>query len=624
MKLRGLILFAALVAAACDKTEDATPPGEEARVRSVTVPEGVTVELDRGAEAVVEFTVGDAAAVFNHAVSNAGCQVSLRLEEDRTMPSEFRLARVADAGEAGHYTATIRDASTGTNFRRAVCIVVKLPSGELVISNPFYVQNTGHTSGIGSFRFLKKDNPSLPHDIELVRDAKENVFTGVIDTYQRSMRLVAEFDAEGADRVEVGGERQISGQSVNDFRSEVVYTAWTGNMRSEYRVRVTNFTGLPVLWIETPGKQAVTSKEVWLEGATMCIDGAGRFDDAEQIALSIRGRGNSTWEWPKKPFNLKLDSKASVLGMPKHKRWCLLANYMDRTLLRNRIAYYLAGQTSLAWTPRCEFAEVFLNGEHLGQYLVAEHVKVGKNRVNITEMTPADNDGEAVTGGYLLELDFHFDNRWQWHTARGVPFGVKSPDEEELTESQFAWIRNHIATVERTLYGDGFGDPASGFRKYLDEESFADYWLVYELTVNHELGNPGSVFLHKDRGGRIVAGPVWDFDWGTFSYNASPAAQYGLFMTWAWWYGRMFEDAQFRHLAAERWRELKPRFRTALDYIDAQRDAIARSAAVNFHKWPISTTTNGDEQLPFDDAVDRMRRILGERIDIIDREVAAW
>lgn len=623
MKLRAILCCAALLAAACGKNDTALWD-ESSRIRTIRVAEQTVVQLARAQSAEVAFTVADADAVFKYDLSAADCQVTLRLADDRTIPVEFSLRSVTAGNVAGQYMATIGDNASGGNYRREVCFVIKLPSGELVISNAFTVQNSDHAAGLTALRFLKKDNPSLVRDIELGYDAKEEAFTGVIDAYQRSMKLVATFEAGPADRVEVDGVEQVSGQSVNDFRGEVVYTVITGEVQSRFKVRVTNFTGLPVMWIETPGKQPVTSKEEWVKNSTMHLDGAGRFDDLEEVSLSIRGRGNSTWEWPKKPYNLKLDSKASVLGMPKHKRWCLLANYMDRTLLRNRIAYYLAGQTSLAWTPRCEFAEVFLNGQHLGQYLVAEHIKVDENRVDITEMTPADNSGEAVTGGYLMELDFHFDNVWQWHTAFGVPFSVKSPDEEELTQEQFAWIKTHITEVEQSLYGDEFADPVTGYRRYLNEESFVDYWLVYELTVNHELANPGSVYLHKDRGGRIFAGPVWDFDWGTFSYNASPAAQYGLFMTHAWWYRRLFEDEGFRRKAAERWQTLKPRFLTALDYIESQRADIARSAAVNFAKWTISTDTNGDERLAYDEAVARMRRILDERIAIVDRELAGW
>lgn len=625
MKIR-ILLLALLATAfvACDK-DSADDPATEARIKTITLTGGNSLTLAAGSTAEIAFKVADAAAQFDYDVASTGCQVSLRLAGDtRRQPEEFSLTRVERRGDAGDYVATITDGGSSRNFRTAVCVAVRLASGELIMSAPVTVQNEGYAAGITSMRLLKSLNPSLPSDIILSFDSQTSTFTATIGEYQHSMKLIATFEVDGADRVEVGGVEQHSGESVNDFRGDVVYTVYTGSRKSEYIVRITNFTGLPVMWIETPGGQEITSKEDWLKGSTLSIDGAGRFDDLESVTMSIRGRGNSTWGWPKKPYNIKLDSKAEILGMPKHKRWCLLANYMDRTLMRNKVAYYLAEQTSLAWTPRCEYVELFLNGKYQGQYLVAEHIKVDKNRVNITEMEPTDIAGDAVTGGYLLELDFHFDNVWQWRTAHDVPFGVKSPDDDELVPEQFAWIQDHIATVEKTIYGDSFKDPATGYRRYIDEVSFADYWLIYELTVNHELGNPGSVYLHKDRGGKIVAGPVWDFDWGTFSYNASPQAQWGLFIQWAWWYDRLFQDEGFRSTAAERWRVLKPKFQTALDYIYTQRDYIAVSAQRNFSVWSMTTDTNGDERLSFSAAVDRMHDILSERIEIIDREISKW
>lgn len=625
MKIRiALLTLLASALVACDK-DSADTPSPEARLRTVSLASSGEVTLAGGSTAEIAFSVADAAAQFDYDVASAACQVSLRLAGDtRKQPEEFSLTRVAPRGDQGSYVATITDQGTMRNFRVEVCVAIKLDSGELIMSTPVTVVNEGYASGITSMRLLKSLNPSLPHDVVLSLDDRTSTFTATIDEYQRSMNLIATFEAEGADRVEVGGVEQQSGVTANDFRGDVRYTVYTGERKNEYTVRITNFTGLPVMWIETPGNQPITSKEDWLKGSTLSIDGAGSFDDLPTATMSIRGRGNSTWGWPKKPYNVKFESKTEVLGMPKHKRWCLLANYMDRTLLRNKIAYYLAEQTSLAWTPRCEFVELFLNGKYQGQYLVAEHVKIDKNRVNITEMEPTDITGETVTGGYLLELDFHFDNVWQWHTAHNVPFGVKSPDDDELVPEQFAWIQNHIAEVESVIYGEEFKDPEKGYRSYLDEVSFVDYWLIYELTVNHELGNPGSVFLHKDRGGKIVAGPVWDFDWGTFSYNASPAAQWGLFIQWAWWYDRLFQDEGFRSTAVERWRLLKPKFMTALNYIDEQEDYIALSAKRNFSMWSMTTDTNGDEQLQFSQAVARMRKILEERIEIIDREISKW
>lgn len=376
--------------------------------------------------------------------------------------------------------------------------------------------------------------------------------------------------------------------------------------------------------IETPNRVGIYSKDEWTEQSTLWLDGMGIFEDIDGVQLSIRGRGNSTWGYEKKPYNIKFDKKQEVMGMPKHKRWCLLANYMDRTLIRNKVAYYLAEQTSLAWTPRCEFVELILNGEHLGSYLVAEHIKVDENRVDITEMETTDNSGDAVTGGYLLELDFHFDNEWQWWGASGTPFAVKYPEEEDLTPQQLAWIKGYIGEVESVLYGEGFTDTQNGYAKYIDMQSFVDYWFIYEICVNHELANPGSVYLTKERNGKLCAGPVWDFDWGTFSFNASPQAQWGLFMTHAWWYSRLFKDENFKRFAAERWMELKPKFMTVFGFIDSQSEYIYRSWYKNFGIWSISTTINGDERLSYPESISRLTDVTRSRIEIIDRELSKF
>lgn len=388
-------------------------------------------------------------------------------------------------------------------------------------------------------------------------------------------------------------------------------------------------TGLPVMNITTADGKPITSKEDWKD-ARISIVGTDDFESLEECDVEIRGRGNSTWEFDKKPYALKFPSKTSLLGMPKHKRWVLLANTMDRTMMRNRVAYKVAEQTSLAWTPRTEFVEVMLNGEYIGNYLLTEQIRIDKNRINITEMEPTDNSGEAVTGGYVYEMDFHFDNVNQWWTAQGFPSSIKFPDEDDITPEQIAWGKNYFNEAEAVLFGSNFKDPETGYAKYLDAQSFVDYWLVYEICINHELANPGSVYMHKDRGGKLVAGPIWDFDWGTFAYKASPQAKGKLFMMGAIWYRRLFEDAAFKKLAKERWQALYPKFAALDDFIDEQYAYLGESAKRNFAVWNPATTgnytgyVNGDENATFDEAVSRLRSMYVERIETLNGIFAQW
>lgn len=615
LKLLSLALL--LFVGAC--SEDSTTPAKRDIVIHSILSEASEVVIPEGGSADIIFSVQDSEAQFNHTIGSAECQVELRLSNNPTkQPEFFSLERITKAEGIGCYRASIADKGNGTPYKIDVNIIIKLPTGELVRSNAISVRSSNFVGGVYDIALLRAKNPSLKSDVHFSYDNATRTYNAHINEYIAIREFVATIDGIEDETITINGQTYNPSQAINFHQDATLSVALDGNT-TDYTLHLSCFTGLPVMSINTPNSQGVWSKEEWVEGSVMTLDGMGLFDDMTDVGLSIRGRGNSTWGYEKKPYNLKLDKKQEIMGMPKHKRWCLLANYMDRTLLRNRVAYHLAEYTSLAWTPRCEYVELFLNGEHLGQYLLAEHIKVDENRVNITEMETTDNSGENVTGGYLLELDFHYDNVWQWKGTSGTPFAVKYPDEEDLTEQQLAWIKSHIAEVESVLYGNNFKDEQNGYAKYIDPQSFIDYWLIYEICVNHELGNPGSVYLSKDRNGKLFAGPVWDFDWGTFSFKASPHAQWGLFIQWAWWYDRLFQDEAFKALASQRWAILKPRFEQIFDYIEQQSDYIELSWQRNFAIWNISTDINGDENLSFQAAIDRMSSITRQRIDIIDQ-----
>ena len=391
-------------------------------------------------------------------------------------------------------------------------------------------------------------------------------------------------------------------------------------------------TGLPTVYVDTEGGKPVNSKDVYVK-ASVKIRGNEKYEGLGETGCEIRGRGNTTWYWPKKPYLIKLDEKQHIFGMHKHKRWVLLANFMDRTLMRNLVSMKVASMTKLAWTPGCVPVELVLNGKHLGSYLLIEQVRVDNHRVNITEMTKDDNSGNAVTGGYLLELDFHYDNKVQWkdphgsnnQSGGGIPFGVKYPDPDDLTSQQLKYIKQYVYDAAEALYGKDFKDPVKGWRAYIDEDSFIDYWIVYEVMGNHELGNPGSVFMHKDRGGKLVAGPCWDFDWGVLSYNTSPQARTGLINGSAIWYGRLRQDPAFEAKLKARFQELLPQLETIPDYMDECEALLTASAKINFEMWnPADDRSqnggwiiNGDEEMSFHDAVARLKTIYKERLKVI-------
>lgn len=584
-----------------------TPPV----LKGIASEEGIYA-IDFSDEATVYILVEEAG------VTSVGAEgFALVGEESDVPPATLSLRKCEPTETAGRWRLFVANTFAEQEFSERVRVRLDA-EGKQFYTDPFVVVSRGLEFEMKNFRFLREDNPSLTNDITMAYDTATSTFRGATELPLDDMTLIPRFESNATVRID--GVEQHSGLSAVDFTAPVEYTIDFGTGSKTYTVDLNNFTGLPIIYITTDDRGPVTSKDDW-KSATLSIDGAGLFDDLEPSVVNIRGRGNTTWGWPKKPYALKFESKTEVLGMPKHKRWVLLANAMDKSMVRNRLAFRVAQQTSLAWTPRNEYAELFLNGKHMGTYLVTEHIKVDKNRVNITEMEPTDNEGEAVTGGYLFELDFHFDNEKQWRTPRNMPFAIKSPDEEDLTNEQFKWAQDYINNLEALIHSNDFLDPEKGYMNFVDRQSFVDYWIVFEVCLNHEIGNPGSVYMHKDRGGKLTAGPIWDFDWGTFSYNVSTWAPDRLYLQGTLWYGRMFGDPEFRALAKERWIDIYPRLQSLASFIDAEQEYLRLSAVKNFAMWnPMDTGgINGDEALPWAEAYERVRTIYLDRIEDINR-----
>ncbi len=464
-------------------------------------------------------------------------------------------------------------------------------------------------AALTSFQLLRSNNGDA-----LRADLAFPIGEGGVDGYSPMIcdlrSLVATFTTDGVE-VYVGDVKQVSGVTANDFTAPVVYRIIsTSGHESEWVVTLSGSV-LPVVIIQTPGNALIPPKtEDWLEGAELRIelpDGAVDFEGETEI----RGRGNSTWGFPKKPYALKLGSKASILGMPKHKRWVLLANWLDRTSLRNHIAFHIARQTGLEWTPRGEFVEVILNGKHKGCYYLCEQIKVDENRVNIAELSDSD-----PSGGYLMELDVYFDEAYKFYSPRcGLPYMFKDPD--EVTDAQVDYMYNYVSALEDVLC-DKTRLEAGEYADYLDVDSFVDWWIVHELTGNTEPYHPKSSYMHKDRDGLLKAGPVWDFDWETFvPYKSSDFSIKG-----AIYYGYLFEDDAFVARVKERWELLKPALEGVGAFISSEAERIAPSARENIRLWPIDVVVNRDEHLSFEEAVSLMRtsyenklRWLGKQIE---------
>ena len=439
----------------------------------------------------------------------------------------------------------------------------------------------------------------------------------------RNIMLTPTFKVNNGNKVYVDNIEQVSGESSHNFTSPVFYKVADekGNI-AEYVVTLKfGTTGLPIVSIQTQGGRDITSKDNWLT-ATISIEGDEEFEDLEEMEVQVAGRGNSTWNYAKKPYKLKFGSKTEILGMPKHKRWVLLANYIDKTMLRNDVSFYLGKQTSLAWTPRGYHVELILNGEHKGNYYLCEQIKIDKNRVNITEMDAESGD---ITGGYLMEMDtYHpdadetrFYSKYKYGSGNLIPVKIKDPEAEDLSYDQLNYIRGYFHDFEDALFGAEWLDKEKGYKNYIDIYSFIDIYLISELIHHSEWGHPKSSYLHKDVGGKLVSGPMWDYDWTTFTKRT------GWYCRDMLWYKQMFQDPEFVAMLKERWTELYPKFYSAIDYMQEMKSKLSASAEKNYAIWDpgMSGSPNGEGSMTYEQSVDKIIDRFTERIKWLDKEI---
>ena len=308
------------------------------------------------------------------------------------------------------------------------------------------------------------------------------------------------------------GFRYVRYVTPNDVRCNLAELAFYGEKGEGDDSQFYQITNLPTVVINTKGAQEVTSKEEELSSVVYIVSEEGKKLLATE-KTGVRGRGNASWNFPKKPYRLKFDEKQQLLDAPaKAKKWTLINNYGDKTLMRNILAFELSRRFGLAYTPYCHPVDVVLNGEYRGCYQLCDQIEVNKNRVNITEMEPEDVTLPELSGGYLIEVDAYASTEAShFYSTLGTPVTIKSPDDEDIVNAQTRYITDYFNRMENAVFASNFADPETGYRRYLDLDSFLKHFMVGEMSGNTD--TYWSVYMTKDRESeKFFTGPVWDFD----------------------------------------------------------------------------------------------------------------
>lgn len=643
--------------------------------------------------------------------------------------TDFYVVLPAGTYEGG-FTITLSD---GTNTTEAVFTkTLTMARNKLMaVSSPVEFNSNGTIVLNNIIISELGENSTIHFSQETKSPTTETKYSGYknISNVKVALDYDAELDNGGnvTPKIEINGEEWTE-NGTYDFTKPVTIKLSSEELAYsvEYKVKISQLvdTGLPVVYVNTPSE--ITSKDVWTEGCQFYIDADGRqswdgsanFEDLAAMECEVKGRGNTTWKFNKKPYAIKLGSKAEVLGMPKHKRWVLLANAIDMSMMRNIVGFEIAkivfnrngvaNSQGNVWTPRGHSVELVLNGEHKGNYLLCEQIKIDKNRVDIAE---ADDPKTATSEqGYLIEADRLWgsdetETLW-WSSFRqkhpiygvecdptavpasgdygytykntkflyiggttytpamgntdaniagvgyGFKFGLKSPDDGDLgsivsqnnikegsgNPAPYQWIAQRISGkydakaellepgIEQYIFDqvngyyawetDANGNSAylNKVGEYIDLNSFVDYFIINEVVMNHELNNPGSVYMHYNPADqKVYAGPIWDLDWTTFKdaagrfnriYNKVDGIEeddyivkyYPAFITaGSTWYCRLITNVAFQNMLKARWAVVKPQLEAFVSSgsVAKLQTYLTKSAEYNWGMWTIGADTNG-------------------------------
>lgn len=473
------------------------------------------------------------------------------------------------------------------------------------------------TPALTSVVFRWDDNPYQLNDDVACDLIDDSLVVCRIPNVVENKLLIPDIKFTG-DRLLIDGTEYSKGE-VYDFQRPVRLTVMTDKATKEYTMYVHSFTGIPVMWIETEGRQDITSKDEYLN-ATIRLEegvvtrGAG---DVFSDSVKIKGRGNSSWElFDKKPYRLKFDKKVSLLGEPADKSWVLLANTNDKTMLRNQISFYIGKLSRLDWTPRAHFVELMLNGKYHGTYLLCEKIKVSKDRVDVGD------------DGFLMEQDAYAVNESDTHYFAVEHLthevNIKAPH-VEYGDDNYNYAKRFMEEADNALFSDHFTDKETGWQKYFDLDSFVDWYLVNEIVKNADATGWSSVYFQLKHGEKLKMGPVWDFDqsFGNSDYSDATRLPELLYVRWHTWYIQLFKDPFFVKCVKERFPFFYGQKEAIFREIDSNAQYLKYAVVENENRWHTLYTYDWRNAYiwgSYDNEVQFMKQWLNTRMEWLKRE----
>ena len=368
-----------------------------------------------------------------------------------------------------------------------------------------------------------------------------------------------------------------------------------------------NFTSsnIPIIIIETSGQEIIDDTRI-ISHMGIIDNGEGEINyitdpyNGYNGNISIEIRGSTSQMFDKKQYGLETqtvsgdNNNVSLLGLPAENDWILYGPYSDKTLIRNILAYKLSESLG-HYAPRTRLCELVLNEEYMGVYVLMEKIKRDKNRVDIAKLTSDENNGDDLTGGYIIKFDKQTGTNCDTIVTEfaNIHTYIEYPKCDNITPTQKSYIHNYINSFEESLYSNHFSDSIIGYRPFIDVNSFIDYFFINEISRNIDAYNLSS-FMYKDKdskNGKLSFGPVWDYNiaFGNVNYNNGYKIS-GLNAPNHIWYQRLLQDTTFTNILNERWIQVRNNQLSndnIINIIDSLVFILNEPQKRNFEKWDI-------------------------------------
>lgn len=430
--------------------------------------------------------------------------------------------------------------------------------------------------------FLSSDNP-----LQLVENVKceivgDSVVQALIQNEVSNKKLIPRFKFDGAE-VTIGGVKAESGVTQIDFSKPLVLTVLTPQKKKDYRVYVNSSTGLATLWLETLGRANIQTSGEYLTANVKLVENAitRAPGDVVQATGYVMGVGTINTYWSegrvmmgKNEYILRFNNALSFFSEPKGKGWGLIANLSDNTMLRNQTGYYMGKISKLDYTPRYHYVDLMLNGIYYGTYMLGDRLEISEGRVNVGK------------DGYLLSVGTPSGQTSFKTNKLEMPVTIFAPS--SLSTDSYNYVYGYVTAAENALYASNFKDPSSGWQKYLDIDSFVDWYLINEIAKNDKSAFKSNCMMNLKKDGKLKMGPLWDFE---TAFNVKYPST-GFVVKNSSWYSRLFEDPAFVSKVKERFNFFYSHKSDIISDMNSNAQYLKYSIQENNNKWKVFSATS--------------------------------